>query len=132
MKNAILLYETQRDIVSASSCRLFGVPGFLSSILFLLLNPAAVIVVCWLYSLGQVLPVGSSGPITCGIHIRLLLGMKKARIFLAVTIAKNLLWLREGAGVIFSTFGGYLSRFSFLQLTKNLKNRPTVASKIHQ
>ena len=81
LKNAILGLETQRDIVSASSCRLFGVPGFLSSILFLLLNPAAVIVVCWLYSLGQVLPVGSSGPITCGIHIRLLLGMKKAPCF---------------------------------------------------
>ena len=53
-------------------------------------------------------------------------------IFLAVTIAKNLLWLREGASVIFSPFGGYLSRFSFLRLTKNLKNRPPVALKIHQ
>ena len=58
-----------------------GVPGSLSSILFLLLNAAAVIVVRWLYSLGQVLPVGSSGPITCGIHIRLLFGMKKAPCF---------------------------------------------------
>ncbi|MBR4261174.1 MAG: hypothetical protein IKQ33_04405, partial [Clostridia bacterium] len=56
----------------------------------------------------------------------------QARIFLAVTIAKNLLWLREGAGVIFSLFGGYLSRFSFLRPTKNLKNRPPVALKIHQ
>ena len=46
------------------------------------------------------------------------------RIFLAVTIAKYLLWLKEDASVIFSPFGVFLSRFGFLRLTKNLKNCP--------
>ena len=58
-----------------------GVPGSLSSILFLLLNAAAVIVVRRLCRMGQALHVGSPGPVACGIHILLLLGMKKAPCF---------------------------------------------------
>ena len=47
-------------------------------------------------------------------------------VFLAVTIAKNLLWLRERASVIFNPLGGYLSRFSNKQ-----NNQTTTPTTLH-